>query len=147
MIVADFADENISSVEWKQIHDFKPEPQSGLIKIETRESVIFVYSEELEQICNYIAGKKEIPSLEDGEDILGDIEAFDISVEHWIYGYGWNCTIEDINGLVIANPPATNCTWKRPTSSSIHKDNNGSYLEERYSLRKGYPSFLFKLRE
>lgn len=126
--------------EWFEICEFQP--PVGYQKIDTPNSIIIISNDDLLKICNYLKGNKEIPSIHMSEDILGDIEEGDLSCDEWTYGYGYNCTVEDLDGIVDTRG-VFNHHWSIP-KFSIHKDINGEYFEDRYPLRKGYPSFFMK---
>lgn len=134
---------NTSLDDWCKACSYQP--PVGMVKLEEEDKIIILTTEELQQITQYLSGKIPIPDIEHSKDILGDIESFDVSIEEWEYGHGWNCSIDDINGLNMTNGyiGASNFTFKYPKFGVI-EDSNGTYYTDRYPLRKGYPSFMMK---
>lgn len=134
--------DELSLDEWCEVCNFQPPIEYQ--KINTEKSIIIILRDDLVKLSKYLNGEKEIPSLKESEDILGDINSCDVTDYNWEYGHGWNCTIDDINGLNMTNGYiGSRQQFKLPKFETI-KDPNGTYYADSYPLRKGYPSFMMK---
>lgn len=132
-------DSSISIDAWIEACQFEPTEESGLIKIDNKDSIVFMFKEDYQKSVNYLNGEKDIPSLEDGIDILGDIsEIEDIyqSIEVSDYYIGNPNDIVDTRGQIAHYH---NIFGKISTVET----EDIKIKCETYSHRKGIPSFIW----
>lgn len=109
----------------------------------TENSIVFIDTEALLRICEWLSGEKELPSLSQGEDILGDINSCDLEEE---ISFEYYESSVDLNDIVDTR----GCIGHHHNvfgHSTTIRDSHGEYNCEYYSHRKGYPSFMFKTWE
>lgn len=130
-------DHSISIDAWIDICKYKGK---GIIKIDSEDSITLMFEEEYKEIRNWLNGRKKIPSIDESNDILGDIEGGNLFQTLPDDDY----IIKDINDIVDSRGQighAHNIFGKEVW----HSDNTGEYVEEHYPHRKGYPSFSTKM--
>lgn len=133
-------DNSISFSQWVKI----VETSNNVVNshtIQLEKGFVIIDDEAINEINKWANGEKDIPSLEDSNDILGDIESYDIQ-EEISFEYFEDCTEDEINEGVIQ----TNWLWNEHSAKKVTQNikQYGDYKATMFEGRKGYPSIIWK---
>ena len=124
--------------DWFKVCSYQP--PVGMTKIEDKEKIVIIQTDDLLKITKELNGERPLPSIESSNDILGDIEPCDID-ENVQFEYFESCTIEEVYKGVTD----TRGIWNKQSINLLRmhtKTEMGTEIT-RFEGRKGYPSIIW----